>query len=141
MRALIEIGSYSVGDWEKDRALQSGVRLRCPSCETDVPFGPYEHPRGDGSLRRYRGCKMCGFWQEADGRSPPFRCVLTVHACVGWIPDSQQCSCCPQRGPADWHLCPRVLTEAEVRDESYTCAISGAVVRDAHVIPWGIEAP
>jgi hypothetical protein len=135
MTPLSEIGPYSESEWRSDKLLQAGRRLACPNCDSDVYFKAY------GTTRGYRGCKVCGFWQEADGVSQPYRCHATEHVCVGDIPRGAVCGCCEKPGPISYHLCWRVLTPREVAERSYTCSVSGTVLGVEHVIPWAVEAP
>jgi len=64
---LAEIPPYTPDDWAADRL--TAVALTCPNCGRSDDYGPREATLDDAhTLRRYRGCKVCGFWQEADGR-------------------------------------------------------------------------
>lgn len=69
---------YTASDWKRDMALSRP--LPCPDCGSDQLYRPRRAPK-DRAERRYRACKMCGFWQEADG-TPAYRCWLSTHHCT-----------------------------------------------------------
>ena len=135
MKPLAEIPPYTTEQWESDRQREeSGETLRCPACDHDEWFhclrseaGPHE-----------RVCKVCGFWQKADG-TPAYRCRLTAHVCPGQRPDE---GVCPECGEAfqspSWHVCVKILPQEELGEDS--CRLCGQVRTDGHVIPWAVEA-
>jgi hypothetical protein len=72
-----EHAPYTEADWQADfERVDQGEPLTCPDCGALGDYGP----RDDGQGRHYRACKMCGFWQEADG-SPAYRCWMSTHKC------------------------------------------------------------
>src|SRR6266487_4271550 len=103
---------YTEAEWQLDeRQRASGFPLTCPDCRKDADYGPRQATKADGSLRRYRACKMCGFWQEADGLSLAYRCRLAVHMCTGDFGTSRECRGCGNvlASGTQRHPCPRVL--------------------------------
>jgi len=67
-------------DWAGEyAAFKAGRMPCCPNCERADNYVPYTVRRDDGSERRYRGCKSCGCWQEADGTAA-YRCALLFTA-------------------------------------------------------------
>ena len=132
---LAGFAPYTETEWEQDeRQRTSGFPLTCPDCRKDADYGPRRAAKADGSLRKYRACKMCGFWQEADGRSLPYRCRLAVHMCTGDFGTRRECRCCGnvQSGGTHRHLCPRAL----VPRETYYCPECHVSVGRRNVIPW-----
>lgn len=128
------IGPYTEADWERDRAaVKAGEALACPDCGHTENYVLAEGRRWDGSPRRYRGCKVCGFWQEADGESSPYRCRLTVHICLARFAEERECRGCGNGiGPALWHLCLRILRP----DEEWRCPECGTALETQHTVPW-----
>ncbi len=124
---------YTEEDWHADTAAR-----KCPDCGSSNDYGPRKHPKADGSLRRYRMCKRCGFTQEADG-SAPYRCFLTVHHCVAEIQEGDQCTSCPKWGPVNEHDCARVLAPKEIKERSYRHDVCGTVLGEEHVIHWPLR--
>jgi predicted RNA-binding Zn-ribbon protein involved in translation (DUF1610 family) len=58
---------YTEADWQHEMAGKGGAAtLACPDCGSAADYGPRWHTRPDGTERRYRACKNCGFWQEAE---------------------------------------------------------------------------
>jgi hypothetical protein len=116
------IGPYLQADWERDMA---GVALSCPDCGSSTDYGPRAAPRPDGSLRLYRACKACGFWQEADGTAP-YRCRVAAHRCTVSFAEPRECRECEQPLPAgiQEHDCGRWLHTTE----RFTCPECGTVV-------------
>ena len=47
--------------------------IPCPDCGNLGFYGYRESGKGK-TLRMYRACKFCGFWQEVDGK--PYRCYM-----------------------------------------------------------------
>jgi len=136
---LNSVPGYSEADWQSDRQAEaSGERLQCPNCGHCEWFRAVGIPPGDGSQRKYRACKVCGFWQEADG-SAAYRCLMTVHTCLGSIPEGKRCEYCGAWGPRNWHPgCWRVLPAKELGTTS--CQYCGQILRAQHVTPWPVEA-
>ena len=76
---------YSETHWCRDRQQQDiGDTLLCPDCDSGHQFEVFSYAKSDGSARLYRGCKMCGFWQDVD--DPPHRCRKSPYwaASGGW---------------------------------------------------------
>ena len=134
------IGPYTESEWQRDwQALTTGNRLDCPDCGRGENFGPLAR-RGPGTLDiHYRGCKVCGFWQLADGRSAPYRARMTIHLCLGAFTSQRDCGGCGNAMPAGlaYHLCPRVLDP----DETRVCPECRTVVGPRHAIPWAVTRP
>lgn len=114
--------AYTEREWRRDeRRRLGGTKLPCPDCGSAENYGPRKHSHADGSERHYRACKVCGFWQEADG-SPAYRAWLAVHRCVQPLRAGQDVGVCrvcgagfavqePSKG---WeHECGRYLTPWE----------------------------
>src|SRR5438552_7980555 len=111
---IAEIPPFTPGDWAAERhAVATGKRLACPNCERSENYAPYIIRHADGSERRYRGCKSCGCWQEADGTAA-YRCSCLIHSCMQPIPDGAMCKNCDKWGPRPTHRCHRVLPAAEI---------------------------
>ena len=131
---------YSEADWCRNRQQQDiGVVLSCPDCDSGHHFEVYSYAKGDGSARLYRGCKMCGFWQDVD--DPPHRCLMTAHWCTRTIPRGQRCSSCDRVAVPDdvlLHTCWRVVRPAELKEEpdEYTCDGCAVTLISDHRIPW-----
>lgn len=108
-------GEYAIAQWENDMQINqfcgkhqnwfySGCTMPCPNCKNVGFYGP----KGDVS-RRYRACKFCGFWQEADG-TEPYRCIaLYCDACgtYDWTApkdekDYKNCKCGGKYKRTDW---------------------------------------
>lgn len=136
---LSNVPGYSEADWHRDRQAEAGgARLTCPNCDHGEWFHPLGIPPSDGANRKYRVCKVCGFWQEADG-TPAYRCVMTVHTCLGTLLASQRCVHCGMSGPRHWHTCsPRVLPPQELGVTACQCC--GVVLTREHVVPWPVGA-
>src|SRR6267378_2275450 len=85
---LVEIPPFTSADWAAEYAAYQARRMlpRCPNCERSENYAPYIVKHADGSERRYRGCKSCGCWQNADG-TPAYRCSALVHSCERPIAD------------------------------------------------------
>ena len=121
---------YIPNDWDRDRQLvEAGQRLTCPDCGSNENYGPKSGTYADGSPRRYRACKMCGFWQEAD-TTPAYRTWLATHECRRHPASGETaffCEYCKQTllpGPGNEivHRCGKYLTPDE---DGYTCATCG----------------
>jgi hypothetical protein len=136
---LQSIPAYSEADWHRDRQAEAiGMHLQCPSCGRREWFHPIGVPPSDGSRRKYRACKVCGFRQEADG-SPAYRCVMMVHTCLGALAPGQRCEYCGASGPRSWHPgCWRVVPAREL--QATTCQYCQLVFTPDHVIPWPVQA-
>ncbi len=132
---LIDIPPYSEDDWRRDREQDAGGEpLTCLNCERSEWFQPcLAEPD-----RKYRACKICGFWQEADG-TPAYRCRMTVHTCTGVIAEGGQCrNGCGAWGPVSWHAgCWRILTPKELG--VYKCPNCDVVISPLHVIRWPVQ--
>jgi hypothetical protein len=137
---LRDVPAYGEGDWHRDRKAEAdGQHLTCPNCGRGEWFHPLGVPPSDGALCKYRACKVCGFWQEADG-TPACRSVMTAHGCLGPIEHGQRCRHCGTTGPRHWHVCcPRVLRPHELGLTS--CHHCGTVLTRDHVVPWPVTAP
>lgn len=133
------IGPLTVQAWIQERADVSAKRAECPACGRMDNYSTYEIDQPGTTSRKYRGCKLCGFWQEADGRSLPYRTVLTVHVCIGPISENSQCSSCLVWGPRAQHCCFRVLRRAEAHHKEYLHSECGVRIGMEHVIPWPVE--
>jgi DNA-directed RNA polymerase subunit RPC12/RpoP len=128
------IGPYSEADWQRD--VGAPRPLACPDCGHSENFGPKK--RGTPE-HHYRACKVCGFWQDADGMSAPFRCRLTAHVCFGTFASARDCGGCGNAMPQGvrWHLCARILAPRE----RWRCPECGTRVLTAHTIPWAVKRP
>jgi hypothetical protein len=135
---LSVIPPYSEADWQRDRQAEAaGEHLHCPNCERDEWFHPVGIPPSDGSRRKYRACKVCGFWQEANGSSA-YRCLMTVHTCLGSIPAGRRCEYCGAWGPRKWHPgCWRILPANELG--TTRCQYCDVPLTTQHVIPWPVD--
>ena len=127
-------GPYDEAAWQAEMALvKAGVRLACLDCGSDADYSPKSAPRPDGSERQYRACKMCGFWQEADGTAA-YRCWKSEHVCVRDVVGSFTCEYCGGVlvGPVA-HRCGKYLLPS---DSGYDCTTCGHWYgRESHV-PW-----
>ena len=126
---------YTESAWaEEMRSFEAGELLHCPDCGRSLAYEPRagEGPVEGGPIRKYRACKICGFWQEADGESSSYRCVITFHLCLAAIPDGAQCTSCTVEGPLSHHLCGRYLRESE----TYVHESCGTLLGPDHVVPW-----
>ncbi len=135
MTRLADIPPYTLADWTAEHI--ATPRLPCPNCGRTDLYQILKVQRDDGTWRHYRCCKVCGFWQNADG-SPAFRCVKTVHTCNRPIPQDGQCANCLGGGPRGVHRCARALTTSEVG--VFACKHCGVVTKSADVIPWPVSA-
>ena len=135
---LVRIPGYSESDWHNDRQAEAqGTHLSCPNCGRDEWYHPVGIPPGDGSQRKYRACKACGFWQEADG-TPAYRCLMTTHVCLSAIPSGKHCAYCGAWGPRHWHAgCWRILPPNEIGVTS--CANCALLLSDEYVVPWPVR--
>ena len=136
---LADIPPYTPTEWARERAADKpAAAIPCPNCGHAEWYHPLEVELDDGAWRQYRCCKMCGCWQEADGRSPAYRCALTVHTCDRALTESTQCANCEVWGPLGQHRCKRVLTPQEIGN--FACKNCGSVITTAHVVPWPVAA-
>jgi hypothetical protein len=129
---------YTPSDWQRD--WDDGAHLACPRCGSADDYGARQVVLADRSFRKFRGCKRCGLFQEADGVSPPYQTVLLVHECGASIAADSQCKACgmrPRKGTSGRHACPRVVREGE----SITCAECGLRLGPAHARPWPEPGP
>ena len=137
---------YTEDDWQVDYA--AGVKLTCPDCGWRDPersllnyYNVYSVPRPDGSVRRYRLCKKCGFGQEAD-RTPAYRCWHSHHTCVlPGPPQTGECAHCgtklrPDSSGTVVHHCGWFLRPSE---SGYTCQTCGDFHDRDSEVPWPAE--
>jgi hypothetical protein len=86
-----------------------GSIIPCPDCATVGFYGPRAVEDAAGvTVRKYRACKFCGFWQEVGGE--PYRCSMFFHECGG-------------RGLYDWKT-----------SDDYRCGFCGELV--ANRVEW-----
>lgn len=124
---------YSPADWQRE--WDEGHKLKCPRCGSDEDFGPRQTFQADRTFRRFRACKRCGLFQEADG-SPPYQTVLLVHQCT--ISETGlQCRSCGRRPRTGQHDCARIVREGE----SFNCPQCGTLVSAAHALAWPERGP
>lgn len=117
------ISQYAENHWEEEMRLNkfcgkhpnwfySGCTIPCPNCKSVGFYGPKVTENDAGEvIRRYRACKFCGFWQEADG-SDPYRCIaLYCRACdsYDWTApkdekDYKSCKCGSRYKRIEWAL-------------------------------------
>ena len=115
--------------------------LACPDCNSTGDYGPRAAPRPDGSERHYRGCKVCGFWQDADG-SPAYRCWQSAHVCVRHIGTEYTCPFCNQTlRPAEpegvaVHMCGKYLKPDE---DGYFCTTCARWRGRESQVPWPLR--
>ncbi len=135
MARLKDISPYSAQQWESDRQREdAGETLRCPACERDEWFHCI---RRDVPEPNERACKVCGFWQRADG-TPAYRCRLTAHVCLGPRQAGGECPECREAIDSPfWHLCVTILRPEEIGERA--CERCGTVRTERHVIPWVVE--
>ena len=137
---------YTEDDWQVDYA--AGMKLTCPDCGWRDPeqsllsyYNVYSLQQSDGSIRRYRLCKKCGFGQEADG-TPAYRCWHSHHKCV--LPDASladECDHCGSRLRPDpngtvIHHCGLYLRPSE---PGYTCQTCGNYYDRDSEVSWPVE--
>jgi hypothetical protein len=136
---LSAIPGYFEDDWHRDRQAEAtGVHLVCPNCARGEWFHPLGIPPDDGAERKYRLCKVCGFWQEADG-TPAYRSVMTIHTCLGAVAGGRKCPNCGIVGPRHWHMgCIRVMPPQELNRTC--CRNCGVLLTPQHVVPWPVAA-
>lgn len=136
---LVDIPPYSSQAWSSEREVEArGERLACPNCDHNEWYHPVGIPPETGAERKYRACKMCGFWQEADG-TQAYRCWMTTHVCIQKLPDGAVCKYCGTWGPREWHAgCWRILRPAELGVTA--CDGCGVVLSPLHVVPWPVAA-
>jgi len=132
MARLKDIPPYSAQQWESDRQREEGGEtLRCPACEHEEWFHCI---RREAPGPNERACKVCGFWQRADG-TPAYRCRLTAHVCLGPRPAAGPCLECGEViRSSSWHLCVTILRQEEIGERA--CAHCGMVRTERHVVPW-----
>ena len=131
------ITPYTEPEWQRDlMQRRTGFPLACPDCGRTECFAPLSRESADGREVHYRACKVCGFQQLADGRSPPYCGRMTAHVCLGHFPTPRKCRGCntDMRAGQPWHLCARVLEPDEARE----CPECHTVVAERHVIPWAV---
>jgi len=134
--AVEPIPSYSETAWQAE--WEAGRETRCPRCGSEGEFGPRQAVLPDRSFRRYRGCKQCGLFQEADGCSPPYQTILLRHECNGQVGADAQCRGCGLRVRAGGrHRCTRIVRVGE----RFTCPECGIALADEHEHPWPQPGP
>jgi hypothetical protein len=135
---LHEIPGYSVADWHQEREAESrGQHLACPNCGRAEWYHAVGVPPDTGAQRKYRACKVCGCWQEADG-TPAYRCWMTVHTCLAHLAKGMHCPYCGIWGPRQWHAaCWRILATDELGITR--CAACDLVLTPQHVVPWPVQ--
>ena len=71
--------AYTEEDWRETCFISEKIPFNpCPNCGNLISSG------GAYSLeRKYRACKMCGMWQEVNGK--PYFAKLRGHICGGYI--------------------------------------------------------
>jgi len=118
----IEIENYTESQWEEDMRLNkfcskhpnwfySGCTIPCPNCQSLGFYGPkvtVNETTGE-IIRRYRGCKFCGFWQDV-GKGKSYWCIaLYCSSCdsYDWTApkeeqDYKSCKCRAQYKKINW---------------------------------------
>jgi hypothetical protein len=127
------LAPYSLADWERD--WDDSAKLPCPRCGNSEDYGARQSVLADRSFRRYRACKRCGMFQEADGHSAPYQTVLLVHECGEHLGADSQCRSCgmrPRKGGTGKHLCPRIVREGE----TFSCLECGTKLGEQHQKDW-----
>ena len=124
--------------WRRERQREAaGEILACPDCGSSAWFHPIGIPPATGAERKYRACKNCGFWQEADGTAA-YRTWLSTHTCIIETKSKFACQTCGQRvapnaeGSAVHH-CGKYLCPDE---EGYTCGTCGKWLGRDTSTPW-----
>ena len=136
--AFAQFGPYTLQHWQEDGVFQGlGGALDCPDCGSAADFGPRKAQRSDGSTRLYRGCKTCGFWQEADGWSLAYRCWFAGHMCNTLFNQDRECGGCGNviRAGTTCHTCRRVLTP----NEMFTCPECQVLINERFMLPWPVS--
>ncbi len=116
--------AYTESAWQRDEAQRlSGRRLTCPDCGSDQRYAPSAGTHPDGSPRHYRACKVCGFWQEADG-TPAYRVWQSAHDCRRELGPAETFTCeyCNQDVSTNSHPCGKYLRPDE---DGYDCGTCG----------------
>jgi transcription elongation factor Elf1 len=132
----LPIQPYSPGDWQLE--WDAGQKLHCPRCGSEDEFGPRQAVLADRTFRRYRGCKQCGLFQEADGQSAPYQTALLAHDCRGNVGADAQCRGCGLRiRSGGRHLCTRIVRAGE----AFTCPECGTALSEQHRRPWPQQGP
>lgn len=106
---------YTEADWQADQARkQDQEPLECPDCGFSGDYDRYgsRFRTVDGSPFPYRMCKVCGFWQRADGQSAPVRCWLSKHRCQRRLAKGEMTFHCDHCG-SDWPAAPDGLVVHE----------------------------
>ena len=130
--------AYDQQTWERDHARErAGEVLSCPDCASASWYHHVSAQHADGSLRLYRACKSCGFWQEADG-TPPYRTWRSTHTCVTPATSPFTCAFCEQLIQPDpfgsaMHACGKYLRPTE---DGYTCTTCGQWQGRDSSTPW-----
>ena len=126
---------YTPEEWEADEARKHHRDpLSCPDCGFFGDCRVYgSRERDDGF--RYRMCKACGFWQPADGKSPPVRCWRSRHRCAGTVAAPAVCEHCGEelRPPSHEHDCGWYLLPHEY---GYVCRTCGEWQDRSTRVPW-----
>ena len=133
---------YVEAAWAAEMTLlKEGLALPCPDCGSSSDYGPKEAAGSDGTVRHYRACKMCGFWQEADG-TLAYRCWTSQHVCVRHVGTTFHCPHCATvlqpaepEGPAV-HTCGKYLLPT---DSGYLCTTCGHWYGRDSQVPWPLR--
>lgn len=129
---------YTELEWQADvDRRRRGFVQPCPACGRTEWFAPVSQPGPGGRDVHLRACRVCGFYQRADGASPPARAQLAVHVCLGRFTTSRKCGGCgtEMRAGQPWHLCAWLLDPGEVR----SCPECQARIETAHIVPWAVQ--
>src|SRR5260370_34413891 len=127
---------YTEANYQAER--RQTPPLACPDCGSTGDYGPRAAAHPDGTERHYRACKVCGFWQEADG-SPAYRCWKSQHGCARLLDPAYTSPFCGQTlRPAEpegvaVHTCGKYLKPDE---DDYFCTTCGHWIHRASQAPW-----
>ena len=132
---------YKEPDWQAEVKRQESEILACPDCGSSENYEPKKAVGRDGTERHYRACKMCGFWQEADG-SDAYRCWKTEHVCVRHVGTQHTCPFCNQvlrpKEPEGTvtHTCGKYLMPNET---GYFCTTCAEWYGRESEVPWPLR--
>jgi hypothetical protein len=129
------IPPYTEADWQRD--WEAGAKLSCPRCGSDEDYAARQAVQPDRTFRRYRACKRCGMFQEADG-TKAYQTFMMVHECDGNVGADAQCRGCGLRiRNGGKHRCPRIVREGE----TFTCPECATTLSHRHILPWPEQGP